>query len=61
MHPAHHGLGTPAGAQGDLRGADLLSDVEQGERPLAGAGMGGAERQATQVCWRLVPARKVNT
>jgi hypothetical protein len=39
VHPAHHRVGPPARAPGHLGGAAVLSDVEEGERPLAGAGM----------------------
>jgi hypothetical protein len=45
--PGHHGVCPPAGAHGHLRGAAVLGDVEQGERPFAGAGMG-----ALRARWR---------
>jgi hypothetical protein len=39
VHPAQNRVGPPARAQGHLGGAAVLSDVEEGERALAGAGM----------------------
>ena len=61
MNPAHHGLGMASGARGQARGAAALRDVKQSERPLAGAGMGCAQGQMTQVLRRLTPACIVNT
>src|SRR5918912_768545 len=61
VHPARHGVGTPARAQGHLRGAAVLGDVEQGKRPLARAGMRRTQRQVTQIFRRLTPARAVNS
>ena len=61
MHPAHHGLGMASGALGQARGAPALRDVKQSERPLAGAGVGCAQSQVTQVLRRLTPAREINT
>ena len=54
-------MGPPARAPGHLRGAAVLGDVEEGEGPLTGAGMGCAHGQVTQVLRRLTPARIVNT
>src|SRR4051794_36437607 len=48
VHPIHHGMGPPARAHGRLRRAAVLGDVEQSKRPLAGAGMGCAQRQVAQ-------------
>jgi len=61
MNPAHHGLGMACGALGQARGAPALRDVKQSERPLAGAGVGCAQSQVTQVLRRLTPAREINT
>jgi hypothetical protein len=54
-------MGPPARAPGHLRGAAVLGDVKQSQCPLAGAGMGCAHGQVTQVLRRLTPARIVNT
>jgi len=51
----------PARAPGHLRGAAVLGDVEQSQRPLAGAGVRCAQGQVTQVLRRLTPARAINT
>jgi hypothetical protein len=61
VHPIHYGVGPPARAPGHLRGAAVLGDVEQGEGPLAGAGMRRIQSQVPQVLRRLTPARVVNT
>jgi len=61
MNPAHHGLGMASGALGQARGAPALRDVKQSQRPLAGAGVGCAQSQVTQVLRRLTPAREINT
>jgi hypothetical protein len=61
MNPAHHGLGMASGALGQARGAPALRDVEQSQRPLAGAGVGCAQSQVPQVLRRLTPAREINT
>jgi hypothetical protein len=42
-------VGPPARAPGHLGGAAVLSDVEEGERALAGAGVGCAQRQGAQI------------
>jgi hypothetical protein len=60
VHPAQHGVGPPARAQGHLAGAAVLSDVKQSKGPLAGAGMRRIQGQVAQVLWRLTPARIVN-
>ena len=61
MHPIHHGVSPPARAPGHLGGAAVLSDVEESQRPLTGAGMRCAQGQLTQVLRRLTPARAINT
>jgi len=61
VHPIHHRVGPPTRAQGHLRGAAVLGDVKQSKGPLAGAGMGCAQGQMTQVLRRLAPARAINT
>ena len=61
VHPAQHGVGPPTRAHGHLRGAAVLGDVKQSQRALAGAGMGCAQSQVTQVVRRLTPARAINT
>ena len=61
VHPAQHSVGSPARAPGHLGGAAVLGDVKEGERPLAGAGMGCAQGEVTQVLRRLTPARAINT
>src|SRR6185369_1963464 len=61
MNPAHHGLGMASGARGQARGAPALRDLEESKRPLAGAGVGCAQGQMTQVLRRLTPACIVNT
>ena len=61
VHPAYHSVGPPARAHGHLRGAAMLSDVKQGERTFARAGMRCAQGQVTQVFRRLTPARIINT
>ena len=61
VHPIHHRVSPPACAHGHLGGAAVLGDVEEGEGPLTGAGMGCAHGQLTQVLRRLTPARIVNT
>jgi hypothetical protein len=61
VHPAQHGVGPPTRAPGHLAGAAVLGDVEQSQRPLAGAGMGGAQGEVTQVVRCLTPARAINT
>ena len=58
---SHHGLGMASGALGQARGAPALRDVKQSERPLAGAGVGCAQSQVTQVLRRLTPAREIVT
>src|SRR4051794_32156689 len=60
-HPAQHGGGPPARAPGHLGGAAVLGDVEEGEGPLAGAGMRCAQSQVAQVLRCLTPARVINT
>jgi hypothetical protein len=47
--PAQPGVGPPARAHGHLRGAAVLSDVEQSEGPLTGAGVRRAQGQGSQV------------
>ena len=61
VHPIHHRMGPPARAPGHLGGAAVLGDVEQSQRPLAGAGVGGVQSQVPQVLRRLTPAREINT
>jgi hypothetical protein len=61
VHPAQHGVGPPARAHGHLRGAAVLGDVEQSQRPLAGAGVRCAQSQVAQILRRLTPARVLNT
>ena len=61
VHPIHHRVSPPARAHGHLGGAAVLGDVEQSQRPLAGAGLRGAQRQVPQVLRRLTPTRIVNT
>ena len=52
----------PAGlSQGHLRGAAVLGDVKQSQRPLTGAGVGRAQGQMTQVLRRPTPARTINS
>ena len=41
--PIHHRVSPPARAPGHLRSAAVLGDVKQSQRPLAGAGVGGAQ------------------
>ena len=60
-YSAHHGLGMASGALGQARGAPAWRDVKQSERPLAGAGVGCAQSQVTQVLRRLTPAREIVT
>jgi hypothetical protein len=61
VHPIHHRVSPPTRARGDLGGAAVLGDVKQSPRPLAGAGMGRAQSQMTQVLRCLTPAREINT
>ena len=61
MDPAHHGLGVAPSPQGDLGGTDAMRQIEEGESPLAGAGMRRVQGQGAQVLRGLTPARKVNT
>ena len=61
VHPAQHGVSSSARAPGHLRGAAVLSDVEQSECPLARVGMGCAQSQMPQILRRLTPARAINT
>ena len=61
VHPIHHRVRPPARAHGHLGGAAVLGDVEQSKSTLAGAGMGCAQGQVTQVLRRLAPARAINT
>src|SRR4051795_7188845 len=61
VHPAHHGVSPPARAHRYLRGTAVLGDVKQSKSPLAGAGMGCAQRQVPQVFRRLTPARIINS
>jgi hypothetical protein len=61
VHPIHHRVRPPARAPGDLRGAAVLRDVKQSQRPLAGAGVGRAQSQVPQVLRCLTPARAINT
>jgi hypothetical protein len=61
VHPIHHRVSPPARAPGHLRGAAVLSDVKQSQRPLAGAGVGRAQGQVAQVLRCLTPARAINT
>ena len=61
VHPIHHRVSPPARAHGHLRGAAVLSDVKQSQRPLTGAGVRGAHGQVTQILRRLTPAREINT
>ena len=61
VHPAQHSVRRPTRAPGHLAGAAVLGDVEEGERPLAGAGVGCAHSQMAQVLRRLTPARIVNS
>ena len=60
VHPIHHRVGPPTRAPGYLGGAAVLGDIEEGEGPLARAGMGCAQGQMTQVLRRLTPARAIN-
>ena len=61
VHPIHHRVSPPTRARGDLRGAAVLGDVKQSQRPLAGAGVRCAHGQVPQVLRRLTPAREINT
>jgi hypothetical protein len=61
VHPIHDGVSPPTRAPGHLRGAAVLGDVKEGERPLAGAGMRCAHSQVAQILWRLTPARIINS
>src|SRR4051812_4271565 len=61
VHPLHHGVSPPARAHRHLGGAAVLGDVKQSQRPLTGAGVGGAQGQMTQVLRCLAPARAINT
>ena len=61
VYPIHHRVGPPTRAPGYLGGAAVLGDIEEGEGPLAGAGMGCAQSQVPQVLRRLTPARAINT
>jgi len=45
VHPAQHRVSPAARAHGHLRGTAVLGDVEQSQRPLAGAGMRCAQSQ----------------
>jgi hypothetical protein len=58
-YSADHRVGPPARAHGHLGGAAVLGDVEQGEGPLAGAGMRCAQGQVAQVLRCLTPARAI--
>src|SRR4051812_6721471 len=60
-HPAQHGVGPPARAPGHLGGAAVLGDVEEGEGPLARAGLRRIQGPVAQVLRRLTPARVVNS
>ena len=61
VHLIHHRVRTPARAPGHLGGATVLGDVNQSQRPLAGAGVRCAQGQVPQVLRRLTPAREINT
>jgi hypothetical protein len=61
VHPLYHGLGMAPRAQGDLRGAALVSDVIESQSALAGARMGSAHGKPPQVLWCLTPAGPINT
>ena len=60
MQPRHHRLRVTVCALGNARGAALLSDLIERQKALAGAPMGRAHRQLTEIRRRLVPSRKLN-
>jgi len=60
MQPLHHRLRVTVCALGNARGAALLSDLIERQKALAGAQMGRAHRQLTEIRRRLVPSRKLN-
>jgi hypothetical protein len=61
MQPLHHRLRMTARALSNARGAALLSDLIERQKALAGARMGRAHRQLTQIRRRLIPSRMLNT
>jgi hypothetical protein len=61
IQPLHHRLRVTARLRGNARGAALLSDFVKRQKALAGARMGRAHRQLTEIRWRLIPSRMVNT
>src|SRR4051812_1168986 len=61
MQPLQHRLRVAVRAPGNARGAALLSDLIERQKALAGARMGRARRQPTQIRRRLIPSRMVNT
>jgi hypothetical protein len=61
MEPLHHRLRVTARPLGNTRGAALLSDFIERQKALAGARMGRAHRQLTEIRRRLIPSRILNT
>ena len=61
MQPLHHRLRVTARPLGNTRGAALLSDLIERQKALAGARMGRAHRQLTEIRRRLIPSRMLNT
>ena len=61
MQPLQHRLRVTVCALGNARGAALLSDLIERQKALAGARMGRAHRQPTEIRRRLIPSRMVNT
>jgi hypothetical protein len=60
MQPLQHRLRVTARPLGNARGAALLSDLIERQKALAGARMGRAHRQPTQIRRRLAPSRILN-
>src|SRR3954454_22809061 len=60
MQPLHHRLRVTARLCGNPRGTTLLSDFIERQKALAGARMGRAHRQPTEIRRRLIPSRMVN-
>jgi hypothetical protein len=60
MQPLHPRLRVTVRALGNAGGAALLSDFIERQKALAGARMGRARRQPTQIRRRLAPPRMVN-
>jgi hypothetical protein len=61
VQPTHHGVRVAARARCHLRGAGAFSDIMQGQKTLATAGMRGIEGDLTQIRLRLAPTVVVNS